>query len=62
MTCLMDSTSNVSGKKGSEATSREPLLEYEYDNGDVEDDEDDDEDTQSSSRRVRCILCTTASS
>jgi len=62
MTCLMDSTSNVSGKKGSEATSREPLVEYEYDNGDVEDDEDDDEDTQSSSRRVRCILCTTASS
>ncbi|KAK4607598.1 hypothetical protein RGQ29_001446 [Quercus rubra] len=62
MTCLMDSTSNVSGKKGSEATSREPLVEYEYDNGDVEDDEDDDEDGQSSSRRVRCILCTTASS
>ncbi|KAK9999463.1 hypothetical protein SO802_019066 [Lithocarpus litseifolius] len=62
MTCLMDSTSNVSGKKGSEATSREPFVEYEYDNGDVEDDEDDDEDTQSSSRRVRCILCTTASS
>ncbi|XP_023881343.2 vacuolar protein sorting-associated protein 41 homolog isoform X1 [Quercus suber] len=62
MTCLMDSTSNVSGKKGSEATSREPLVEYEYDNGDVEDDEDDDEDTQSSSRHVRCILCTTASS
>ncbi|XP_030958415.1 vacuolar protein sorting-associated protein 41 homolog [Quercus lobata] len=59
MTCLMDSTSNVSGMKGSEATSREPLVEYEYDNGDVE---DDDEDTQSSSRRVRCILCTTASS
>ncbi|KAK7814504.1 vacuolar protein sorting-associated protein 41 like protein, partial [Quercus suber] len=55
MTCLMDSTSNVSGKKGSEATSREPLVEYEYDNGDVEDDEDDDEDTQSSSRHADCV-------
>uniref|UniRef100_A0A2N9GMB6 Vps41 C-terminal RING finger domain-containing protein n=1 Tax=Fagus sylvatica TaxID=28930 RepID=A0A2N9GMB6_FAGSY len=65
MTCLMDSTYNVSGKKGSGATSREPRVEYEYDNGDVEDgdeDDDDDDDTQSGERRVRCILCTTASS
>uniref|UniRef100_A0A2N9IW62 Vacuolar protein sorting-associated protein 41 homolog n=1 Tax=Fagus sylvatica TaxID=28930 RepID=A0A2N9IW62_FAGSY len=63
MTCLMDSTYNVSGKKGSGATSREPRVEYEYDNGDVEDDDDDDDDdTQSGERRMRCILCTTASS
>ena len=60
MTCLMDSTYNVSGKKGSGATSREPRVEYEYDNGDVEDgdEDDDDDDTQSGERRVRCILCT----
>ncbi|KAG6632222.1 vacuolar protein sorting-associated protein 41 homolog [Carya illinoinensis] len=61
--CLMDSTYNVGGKKEYGTTSREPL-DYEYDNGDVDDDDDDshDEGSQSGVRRMRCILCTTAAS
>lgn len=58
-TCLMDSTSNVSGKKGSGATFRGPGQQYEYENGDV-DDSDDDDASQSGASRMRCILCTTA--
>ncbi|XP_062171764.1 vacuolar protein sorting-associated protein 41 homolog [Alnus glutinosa] len=58
-TCLMDSTYNISGNKGSGATSREPVVEYEYDNGDL-DDNDDDDDSQSRAYHMRCILCTTA--
>ncbi|KAK9279527.1 hypothetical protein L1049_013206 [Liquidambar formosana] len=56
-TCLMESTYSVSGKKGTKATSREPLSDYNYDNGD---DEDDDGGTSSGALRMRCILCTTA--
>lgn len=58
-TCLMDSSYNISGNKGSGATSREPVVEYEYDNGDLDDDDDDD-DSQSRAYHMRCILCTTA--
>lgn len=64
-TCLMDAayTSNKNGKKGAEATSRQPELNYAYDNGaDDEEEEDEDEDNQSGRTRMRCILCTTASS
>lgn len=57
MTCLMDSMNTVSGQKGTGATSREQVSEYEYDN----DDEDDDDDS-SGVPRLRCILCTTAAS
>lgn len=57
--CLMDSTYNVGGKKEYGATSQEPVVDYEYDNGDVD---DDDEGSQSGARRMRCILCTTAAS
>ncbi|KAF3455143.1 hypothetical protein FNV43_RR05591 [Rhamnella rubrinervis] len=58
MTCLMDSTYTSSHKdKGP----REPVAEYEYDNGDVDEDNSDD-DTQSGAPRMRCILCTTAAS
>jgi hypothetical protein len=59
-TCLMDSTNNISGNKGSGATSREPVVEYEYDNGDLDDNDDDDDDSQSRAYHMRCILCTTA--
>ncbi|KAG2670900.1 hypothetical protein I3760_14G108100 [Carya illinoinensis] len=59
MTCLMDSSYNVSGRKGSGATYPEPIVEYEYETGDV-DDGDDDDGSQSDAHRMRCILCTTA--
>ncbi|KAG6679003.1 hypothetical protein I3842_14G108900 [Carya illinoinensis] len=59
MTCLMDSSYNVSGRKGSGATYPEPVVEYEYETGDV-DDGDDDDGSQSDAHRMRCILCTTA--
>lgn len=58
-TCLMDST-YTSGNK--DKGPREPVAEYEYDNGDVDEDDDDNDDTHSGAPRMRCILCTTASS
>ncbi|GKV16606.1 hypothetical protein SLEP1_g27228 [Rubroshorea leprosula] len=66
-TCLMDAayTSNNNGKKGAGATSRQLELNYAYDNGaedEEEEDEDEDEDNHSGRTRMRCILCTTASS
>ncbi|CAL5426427.1 unnamed protein product [Camellia sinensis] len=60
-TCLSDSTNLVSGKKSAEATSQETSY-YDYDDGDVDHDNDDDDDTASGAPRIRCILCTTASS
>lgn len=56
LTCLMDSTC-TSGIKGSGATSRERVADYEYDDSVVE---EDDDDTYSGDSRMRCILCTTA--
>lgn len=58
MNCLMDSTF-TSGSKGEEM--RDPVAEYEYDNGDL-DEEDEDEDAPTGAPRLRCILCTTAAS
>lgn len=58
MDCLMDSMHTVSGKKGDGPNYREPMSEYEYDNG-VEDEEGDEDETKSGPR-MRCILCTTA--
>ncbi|KAG2670897.1 hypothetical protein I3760_14G108100 [Carya illinoinensis] len=49
----------ASGRKGSGATYPEPIVEYEYETGDV-DDGDDDDGSQSDAHRMRCILCTTA--
>ncbi|KAG6679004.1 hypothetical protein I3842_14G108900 [Carya illinoinensis] len=49
----------ASGRKGSGATYPEPVVEYEYETGDV-DDGDDDDGSQSDAHRMRCILCTTA--
>ncbi|KAA8550288.1 hypothetical protein F0562_001972 [Nyssa sinensis] len=57
-TCLMDSSSSVSGKEGGAvATFQGSDLYYGYDNGDVDDDYD-----PSSVPPMRCILCTTAAS
>ncbi|KAI7729707.1 LOW QUALITY PROTEIN: hypothetical protein M8C21_012385, partial [Ambrosia artemisiifolia] len=55
--CLMDSTNNITTKKGTGVTSGNS-----YSNGDYMEDEDDenDQDTPSGGSRMRCILCTTA--
>lgn len=57
MTCLLESTSSDSGKKGTKTTSQEPWSSYdEYDNGYDE----DEDDAPLGAPRMRCILCTTA--
>ncbi|KAH9700264.1 vacuolar protein sorting-associated protein 41-like [Citrus sinensis] len=62
MDCLKDSMQTVNGKKGAGATHREPISEYEYDNGVEYENDDDDDEAQSGAPRMRCILCTTAAS
>ncbi|KAF5937666.1 hypothetical protein HYC85_025172 [Camellia sinensis] len=63
-TCLLDSTNAVLAKKeAARPTSRDTELYYQYENGDGDaDDDDEDGNTASGAPRMRCILCTTASS
>lgn len=58
LTCLMESTTSVSTKKGAGAPSQGTSSYYEYDNGEVDDDED--EEASSGAPQMRCIMCTTA--
>lgn len=59
-TCLIESTSNLDANKGTGDTRRDSTMDFDYDNGEVED--DSEVDTDESSPRMRCILCTTAAS
>ncbi|THF94930.1 hypothetical protein TEA_010772 [Camellia sinensis var. sinensis] len=63
-TCLLDSINAVLAKKeAARPTSRDTELYYQYENGDGDvDDDDEDGNTASGAPRMRCILCTTASS
>ncbi|GLU19276.1 hypothetical protein SLE2022_355370 [Rubroshorea leprosula] len=61
-TCLVDAAYTSNSKRGVRATTRQLELNYECYTAAKEDDEDEDEDNQSGMTRIRCVLCTTASS